>query len=724
MNSNTLSYKVCGLDCVEEVRIIKSALATSGYSEDDLAFDLVQGKLTVETQGRSGEDLEIVKSIAATGMEAVSWADHLLRVEGDEGFWEEHGRMVFCCLGGVLNVLALVWHATLYGWRDAFGGIGEPHTYPLLSILSIGAAVLISFWFVLPKAWYALKNRRADMNLLMVAAVVGAIFLGEWMEAGMVAFLFAVSLQLEAWSVRHARHSISGLLASTPDTALVFCDHDRVFEAKPSNDVRVGARVQVRPGDRIPLDGEVVEGESHVNQAPITGESKPVSVEVGSSVYAGSINGNGTLELCTTKTAEHSTLSRMIALVQDAQSKRSKREAWVERFAGIYTPTVMGLSLLIMVTLPLLNGGDWMEGVYQGLVLLVIACPCALVISTPITIVSSLSAAARNGVLIKGGTVLDRAATITVVATDKTGTLTMGDARVQSVFPLNDHTGDEVLGRAAAMEVQSPHPIAIAILKEARERNLAVPECVAYQIVQGKGATGQFNDHSFWIGSMDFAGEQGVDVALVQEAYASLDSGGDTVVVVGHEAHVCGLIRIADGIRSGAKEMVQALHQCGIESVVMLTGDAEGPARAVAAGVGVDDLRFELLPEEKVGAVLALGENGAQVAMLGDGINDAPAMAAASMGIAMGAMGSDAAIETADVALVSDDLSNVPWLFQHSKRTMRILKQNIIFALGIKVIFVLLAISGISTLWMAIVADMGGSLAVIFNGLRLLRNRS
>lgn len=722
MGDQVHAFRVRGLDCIEEIKTIRSALLSLGYSESDLAFDLLRGKLSVLAQGSDEEEKAICVAVGKAGLEATGWSEFALRQGEDERFWSLHGRFLLCVAGGVLNAGALLWHGVQHGWSDAFGGVGEEHGYPVASLVTIGVAVVIGFWFVIPKVWYALRRGRADMNLLMLVAVLGAMFLGEWMEEGMVAFLFSVSLQLEAWSVRRARRSISALLATTPDTAWVFCNHALEFERRAAKEVNIGSRVQVRPGERIPLDGEVTLGESYVNQSPITGESMPIPVSLGSMLYAGSVNGNATIEMTVTQLAEDSTLSRMIALVEDAHSKRSEREVWVERFAGIYTPTVMVLSALVMVSIPLFNGGNWLAGVYQGLVLLVIACPCALVLSAPITIVSALSAAAGNGVLIKGGTVLDRAARIDTLATDKTGTLTLGNAAVQTVLPLNGHTREEVLARAAAMESQSDHPIATAILAEARAEKIDIPKCDSYRIVQGKGATGQFNGRMFWIGSNRFAQERGVDEELVRENCDRLVEMGDTVVVVGHEEHACGLIGVADEIRTQASEMVELLHACGVASV-MLTGDGQGPATSVAEAVGVDSVEYGLLPEEKVEAVSALTREGRHVAMLGDGINDDPAMAAASLGIAMGAMGSDAAIETADVALVSDDLLKVPWLIEHAKRTMRILKQNIGFALGVKAAFVLLAVVGISTLWMAIIADMGASLLVIFNGLRLLHTK-
>lgn len=715
-------FRIRGLDCAEEVATLKDVLTPLVGNADLLSFDILNGKLMVAPNEGAYTDSDLVRAVQRTGMEAIPWSQYIARQGEEETLWQRHGRLI-CCMASLLFLIAgFAWHGVAHSWWDAIGRHSEEHMYPLLSRVAYGFAIVTAYAYVAPKAWFALRALRADMNVLMTVACLGALGIGEWMEGATVAFLFSFALVLETWSVGRARRSISSLMDAAPETARTFCTHDKKFEERPVDSVAVGALIQVRPSERIPLDGEIETGSSHVNQAPITGESVPVERGIADPVYAGSINGEGLLEIRVTKTAEHSTLGRMMAMIETAQSRRSDSEQWVERFARIYTPVMMLLSLLIMVGIPLLEGGPWYSGVYQGLVLLVIACPCALVISTPISVVSALSTAARHGVLIKGGKYLELAGNLNAIAIDKTGTLTQGKVYVQEIVALNGHSPDELLARAAALEAHSEHPIAAAILQAAREHCVTVAPCIDFSILPGMGARGRFDDREFWLGNQRYMRERDVETKSCESEAARLEANGSTVVAIGNDRHVCGLISVSDSVREGAHGMVQALESLGVRPVVMLTGDNTPTARAIARLAGITDFRAELMPEEKVEAVSELvGEYG-RVAMIGDGINDAPAMAASSLGIAMGAAGSDAAIETADVALMSDDLLRIPWLIQHSRRTLGIIKQNIAFALGLKVVFVLLTFAGVATLWMAIAADMGASLLVIFNGLRLLQS--
>jgi len=586
-------------------------------------------------------------------------------------------------------------------------------------LLYVGA-VVAGASYVVPKALMSVRKLRPDMNLLMTVAVIGAMVIGEWFEAATVAFLFAVALLLEHWSVGRARRAIKALLDVSPSVARFRCpEHDRI-EEKPVEEVPLGVTAIVRPGEKIPLDGRVTKGRSAVNQAPITGESVPVSKEPGDEVYAGTINGDGVLEFQVTKKAGDTTLARIIHMVEEAQSRRALSEQWINKFARYYTPLMMVLAVLVAVGPPLLLGAAWVEWLYRGLVVLVIACPCALVISTPVSIVSGLTAAARNGVLIKGGVYLEAAADLRALALDKTGTLTYGQPEVQQVVPLNGHTRTELLQRAAALEAHSEHPLARAVLRRAKDEGLAPPPTEGFRAVKGKGAQGNIEEKPFWIGSRRLMAEIGVETPEVHAKAEELEDAGHSVVVVGNDEHVCGLLSVADGVRDKASETITAMKRLGVQRVLMLTGDNEGTARAVARATGVDEFRCELLPQDKVEAVEALVREGGVVAMVGDGVNDAPAMAAATFGIAMGAVGTDAAIETADIALMSDDLSKLPWLVRHARRTLAVIKQNITFALGLKLLFIVLALLGIASLWMAIAADTGASLLVISNGLRLL----
>ncbi|MDX1966421.1 MAG: heavy metal translocating P-type ATPase, partial [Planctomycetaceae bacterium] len=478
----------------------------------------------------------------------------------------------------------------------------------------------------------------------------------------------------------------------------------------------------VKPGERIPLDGKVIAGSSHVNQAPITGESLPVEKQIGDMVFAGTVNGNGALEFETTKAADDTTVAHIVRMVEDAQTQRSPSEQWVETFARYYTPSVMAIALLIFLVPPFILGQAWGDWFYRSLVLLVIACPCALVISTPVSIVAALAVAARQGVLIKGGVFIEAPARLRAVALDKTGTLTEGRPSVRAVIPLNGHSELELLERGAALEARSEHPLAVAILEHARSAGASIQPAEDYQEIPGKGASGRWNGEAYWLGSVRLLQERGQQTPEVQRRITSLADQGQTVVVVGNEQHVCGLLALSDTVRPTAKSALDRLRAAGIQHIVMLTGDMATTAEAIGREAGVDEIRAELLPAEKVHAVERLVQEYKHVVMVGDGVNDAPALATASLGVAMGVAGSDAAIETADIALMSNDLTKLPWVVGLSRRTLRIIQQNIWFSLLVKASFVLLTFVGYSTLWGAIAADTGASLLVIFNGLRLLKD--
>ena len=587
-------------------------------------------------------------------------------------------------------------------------------------ILVYMGAVLAGGWFVFPRAWFALRSIRPDMNLLMVIAVLGAMGLEQWFEAASVSFLFSLALLLESWSVSRARSAIKALVDISPATARILCPTDGDIEEKPIEAVPVGATVLVRPGEKIPLDGVITKGATSVNQAPITGESLPVPRQLGDEVYAGTINGETAIELRTTRPAADTTLARIIHMVEEAQSRRAGVEQWVDRFARIYTPAMMLLSLLVAVAPPLFWGGTWSSWLYQALVILVIACPCSLVISTPVSIVAGLTAAARSGVLIKGGAYLEAPAHLKGIAFDKTGTLTHGHPAVKTIFPMDDHSEEKILARAAALESHSTHPLARAILALAESRGVEITPADQFTILPGQGALGVIENKTYWVGSHRLLEQWNHESAEVHAAASALEDAGHSLVIVWCEDHVCGLISVADSVRPEAQTTIQALKRLGVGRIVMLTGDNQRTAEQVASEVGIDEYYAELLPEDKVRVVTEMRESLGRMAMVGDGVNDAPAMASASVSIAMGAMGSDAAIETADIALMADDLAKLPWLIRHSRRTLNVIKQNVFFSLAVKASFIALAFAGIATLWGAIAADMGASLLVIFNGLRLL----
>ena len=695
------SFRVTGLDCVEEVTFLKAEIGPLVGGGENLAFDVLNGRMIVLAEGV--DSAAVIAAVARTGMVATPWD----AVGGGDA--QDRRRRI---------------QAALAAASGAATGLGS-----LLDALGIGvwgvravfaAAILIGLWVVLPKAWLAVRRLRPDMNLLMSVAVIGAVALGDWLEAATVSFLFALSLALESWSAGRARRAIAALMDLTPPTARVRTAEGGESEISPDQ-VPVGAVFVVRPGERIPLDGIVRVGDSSVDQAPITGESLPVTKTPGAEVFAGTINGDGVLEVENTKAAADTTLARVTRLVADAQSRRSATERWVDKFAAIYTPIVMAIALALLLVPPLLLGGDWGGWIYRALVLLVIACPCALVISTPVTVVAAMAAAARAGVLVKGGEYLESPARLKAVAFDKTGTVTQGRLIVEQVVPLNGHDEAALLARAAALEARSTHPIARAILAHAAALGVTPAPADNVQTIPGKGATGTIDGRSYWLGSHRYLEERGVETPELHAQAERLEAEGQSVVVIGSDHHVCGLIALSDSIRPEAAAALAALRRAGIGTLVMLTGDNNATAQRIAASLGIDEVRAELLPEDKVAAVEDLVARYGTVAMVGDGVNDAPAMVKASLGIAMGAAGTDTAIETADLALMSDDLGKLAWLVGHSRRMRVVLHQNIAFALGIKALFTVLAFCGIATLWGAIAADMGASLLVVFNGLRMLR---
>ncbi len=716
------SFRIRGMDCAEEVAILKRELGPLVGGADNLAFDLINGKLILNPRGEPPAEADVIRAVAGTGMVAVPWGEHLNQSSHDGGLWAKHGRSILTVASGVLLALGFMVHSLEHNFIDALsgGGAGE-HRFPVFSIVFYLSAIVAGGWFIFPKAFYAAKKFRPDMNLLMIVAVLGALAIGEWFEAATVTFLFAVALLLESWSVGRARRAIGALMDLSPGKARCVRSGDGDIEEKPVEEVQVGATVLVRPGEKIPLDGILLKGSTTVNQAPITGESMPVRKKAGDVLFAGTINGDGAIEFETTKPAGDSTLARILKMVEEAQSRRAASEQWVESFARYYTPAMMVLALFIAVVPPLFFGGSWDTWIYQALVILVIACPCALVISTPVSVVAGLSAAARAGVLIKGGIYLEMPARLKVIAVDKTGTLTSGKPEVQQIVPFNGHSTDELLERAASLEASSDHPLARAILRKAEAAGIGFSRAKNFQAIKGKGAEGYLADRLFWIGSHRLLHERAGESPAIHAKALELESAGHSVVVIGSDRHVCGLISVADAIRPECSSAMAELKRSGVRKIVMLTGDNEGTACAVAGASGVDEFKAELLPEDKLHQVEALVAQYGHVAMVGDGVNDAPAMAAATLGVAMGAAGTDAAIETADVALMSDDLGKLAWLVNHSRRTLKIIKQNIAFALSVKALFIGLALAGLATLWMAIAADMGASLLVIFNGLRLLR---
>ncbi len=706
------------MDCADEVTILRRELSQLANIQD-IKFDILNGRILVTHESININPDVVIATVNRIGMRAEIYAEGRAFVNHGS-LWQRWGRTALTALSGSFLIIGLGIHFSIVG-VEAVAAEGHS-TIPIVVRLFYFVSTVTGVWLVAPKAWYSLRRARPDMNLLMIIAVIGALVIGQWLEASSVAFLFAVSLALESWSVSRAKRAVAALMELAPVEARIIDDNSNELMVEAAF-VSVGTRIIVKPGERIPLDGRIISGETSVNQAPITGESMPIERERGDTVLAGSINEEGAIEVETTKNASESTISKIIKIVEEAQAKRSPSEQWVEKFAMYYTPSVMVLAILVALFPPLVLGGQWMPWFYQALVLLVIACPCALVISTPVSIVSSLVAAARNGVLIKGGKYVELPAQIRLIAMDKTGTLTEGRPEVEKLLPLSGHNDEELLTIAAAIEMRSEHPLAQAIVRYAKEKGISPKPVEDYQALKGRGATATLNGRNVWVGSHRYLEERSEETVTMHDKLEQLSSGGRSVVVIGEEGHVCGFIALADKVRANARQTIAMLKHVGVEKVVLLSGDNVATAKLIGAQAGIDEVRAELLPEDKVRIIEELLGDYEKVAMVGDGINDAPALGRSSLGIAMGHGGTDVALESADIALMNDDLSRLPWLVSHSKRTLSTIRQNILVSLGVKAVFVLLAITGTASLWTAIAADMGVSLLVVGNALRLIREQ-
>ena len=691
------------LDCSEEVSLIEKML---GHLPGLVSLDAnpVTQRLAVVHDPEQLPLGQIIAALAEAKLTAVPFGEARVK----RGFWAENGALVAMLSAAVLVALGLVLHHLL--------GAGA-----LWAKLAFGSAILAGGWPIARKAWAAAHHGAIDMNVLMSVAVIGALFIDAWDEGAMVVFLFSLAQWLESRSMDRARNAVRALMELAPPVAQVLRGGQEV--TVPVEQVQVDEIIRLRPGDKAPLDGEVVDGHSALNQAPITGESLPVEKAPGDTVYAGSINGQGSLDVRVTHLAADTTLAHIIHLIEEAQAARAPAQTFIDRFARLYTPAVLVLAALIAVLPPLLFGQAFDDWFYRALVLLVIACPCALVISTPVAIVSGLARGARAGVLIKGGMHLENIGHLRALAFDKTGTLTEGRPKVQDVEALGDTPPAQLLRIATSLEARSEHPLAQAILEHAAEAGITPDEVSDFQALTGRGVQARIKGHRYQMGNHRLFEEGGLCGPAVEAVLDRREAEGKTVIILGDEQRVLGLISIADQPRANAREAIVHLRALGIEHITMLTGDNRGTARAIAEHLGIDEPRAELLPADKVEAVKALVARHQRVGMVGDGVNDAPAMAAATTGIAMGAAGSDVALETADLVLMGDDLARLPFAIRLSRASLRVIHQNIAVALGLKAIFLALAIPGYATLWMAVFADMGASLLVIANSLRLLRLR-
>lgn len=704
--SRQTTLAVSGMDCSEEIAILERVLKPLPGVRG-LSVNLIAGSVTVAHDAGVLPE-RLITAIAPTGMTA--------RLPGsavtDQGDDANRLRTMLVGLSGLLTGIGLLLHWTQWGPEPLLVGV-------------FSAAIVTGGWFIFPKAIAAARRFSPDMNLLMTIAVIGAVFIGQWSEGAAVTFLFGLSEMLESFSVQRARRAIQSLLGLAPDKALV--KRGERFVETAVAEVRVGDVVAVRSGQRIPLDGVVISGTSAVNQAPITGESMPVDKNPTDTVFAGTINGDGSLEVRVTQASGDTMLARIVKLVGEAQAQKAPAQRFVDVFARYYTPTVMIMALLVLMVPPLFFGGAWGVWFYRALVLLVIACPCALVISTPVSIVSGLTAMARRGVLIKGGAYLEAIGKLRALAVDKTGTITEGKPRITKVFSLNSQSEAEILRIGAAIDTHSEHPLAKAVVARAEADGVVFPRAEKFIARNGRGAEGIVGGHEYFVGNHRFAHEMGVCSEEIENILAGIEAQGQSVVIVGHKPHdhcagdVLGIFAVGDAIRQHAAEALRAIHAAGVEKVVMLSGDNQRTADAIARQAGIDEASGDLLPNDKLVRVRELTEKFRHVGMIGDGVNDAPAMAAATIGIAMGKAGTDTAIETADVALMKDDLRKVAEAIRLGRRTVRIIQFNIAFALGLKAVFLVLALTGYTSLWLAILADTGATLLVVANALRLLR---
>jgi Cd2+/Zn2+-exporting ATPase len=619
-------------------------------------------------------------------------------------FWAAQGQRLAAAAAGLLLGT---------GWLLGRGAEDAPFVVALYVL-----AALAGGFRTFRRGILSLGKANFDMNALMLIGVAGAFAIGAWSEGAMVAFLYAVSNLLEDATTARTRDAIRGLVALAPRVATV--RRDGVDLELPIEAVDVDDLVVVRPGERVAVDGVVIEGRSAADQAPITGESMPVAKDAGSEVFAGSINGAGALTVRTTRLAVDSTLAKVIHLVEEAQGARAPVQDFVDRFARWYTPLVLVLAVAIAVIPPLTFGWPWFDWIYRALALIVFACPCALVVSTPVALATGIGNAARRGVLIKGGVHLEQAAQAKVWALDKTGTLTQGRPAVQAVEPQAGVDARELLRLAAAVEARSEHPLAAAILRHVAAEGVAVEAVTGFEALTGRGAKAVVGGQAVYVASPRYVEEAGGLPPGLSEAIATHQEQGRTVVLVGTDAGLLGLVAIADPVRAESRALVAALKREGVARVIMLTGDNARTAAAIAREVGVDEVRADLLPADKVAAVRELEERHGPVAMVGDGINDAPALASAHLGVAMGAAGTDVAIETADVALMGDDVAKLPFLLHLSRATSRVIRQNITFSLGIKLVALVAVLPGWLTLWMAVLGDMGATILVTLNALRLL----
>lgn len=698
LEENKQVYRLQGLSCTNcAAKFEKNIRGIDTVEDVQLNFGAakitVQGTATVEQLEEAG---------AFDGIKV--FPERTKEIEMRQSFWNKRENITT----GISLLFTILGYAFLIL-------VGETSS---LAIGSFITAIVIGGFNLFKIGVQNLTKLHFDMKTLMTIAIIGAAIIGEWAEGAVVVFLFALSEALESYSMDKARLSIKSLMGIAPKKATI--RRGSTILEIDVEDVQVHDIMIIKPGQKIAMDGEVVKGQSTINQAAITGESIPVHKSPGDEVFAGTMNEEGSIEVRVTKRVEDTTIAKIIHLVEEAQAERAPSQQFVDKFAKYYTPAIMAKALVIAVLPPLLLGGSWSEWVYSGLAVLVVGCPCALVVSTPVAIVTAIGNAARNGVLIKGGIHLEETGRLRAIAFDKTGTLTKGKPEVTDIITLSDKDRKEILGIARAIEEFSQHPLASAIKREAIRLQAVAYDADHFTSITGKGAKATVRGVEYFIGNPALFDEHIPIPAELKETIAQLQAEGKTVMLLGSQSAIDALIAVADKVRKTSVSIIQKLHQIGIKQTIMLTGDNELTGKAIGASLGLTDTKAELLPQDKLIEVNKLKDQFGNVAMVGDGVNDAPALATANVGIAMGGAGTDAALETADIVLMADDLEKLPYTISLSRKTVTIIKQNIIFALALKVIALLLVIPGWLTLWIAIFADMGATLIVVLNSMRLI----
>ena len=699
-NDKITTFRLQGLDCADCAAKLEKRVATApGVNQAQVNF--AASKMVVKHQGTAAEILAVIGKMGYSGE-----IDQPARRKETASFWKTNQYVIPTVTSFIMLAAGLI-----AGRTDA--PVFIPTVFFIIGIILGGFLPAKNGISVLINA------HELDMNILMTIAVVGAAAIGEFVEATAVVFLFSLGNALQGYTLDKTRNSIRALMDLTPDEALVRRNGEEITITV--EEINIGDIIIIRPGEKIAMDGQVIKGLSSVNQATITGESIPVEKTTGDAVYAGTINERGALEVKVSHLAKDNTISRIIEMVEEAQGQKAPSQQFVDRFAKYYTPLVILGAALVAIVPPLLFGQPFHKWFYEAMAMLLVACPCALVISTPVSIVAAIGSAAKNGVLIKGGVYLEEAGALSVIAFDKTGTLTEGKPQVTDVIPVNGFSAAEILRIAAAIESRSEHPLGEAILQYTQIKNIIIPPVADFASIPGKGARGSIDDKVYHIGNTRLFNESVLSKDKIRQTIAAFQSEGKTVMILGDEHDILGLIAVADVLRDNSRQALVNLKKAGIKKTVMLTGDNHSTAQAIAAKAGVDEFRSDLLPEDKVLAMKELLSKYNKVAMVGDGVNDAPAMALSTVGIAMGTAGTDAALETADIALMADDLSKLAYVIKLSRQTLRIIKQNITCALVIKGLILLLVIPGWLTLWLAVVADMGSTLLVTLNSMRLLR---